>query len=408
MLCFWCFLLTPEPAACARTLEVGQGRPYATIRSALTAAHPGDTVRVHPGVYAEGNLLIDKPITLVGIGRPTLDGQHEHEVITVQAANVCISGFRIAHTGIRHTIDLAGVKVLASDSVTVADNYFFDCNFAVYLSNSNNSTVQNNYIEGSPKEEMNTGNGIHLWKCARAVVEDNTVRHQRDGIYFEFVTDSDIRNNTSEDNIRYGLHFMFSHNDRYAGNHFNRNNAGVAVMYSKQVYMEDNDFGLNWGEAAYGLLLKDISDSEVIRNRFGRNTAAVYMEGSSRIAFSENIFADNGWALRVQASCMDVSFRRNVFTGNTFDVSTNGHVTLNRFEENYWDKYEGYDLNRDGVGDVPFRPVSLYAMVVERMPAGILLIRSFMVYLLDKAEKVIPAITPEGLVDNTPRMQIPQ
>jgi nitrous oxidase accessory protein len=85
-------------------------------------------------------------------------------------------------------------------------------------------------------------------------------------------------------------------------------------------------------------------------------------------------------------------------------VATNGHLVLNSFDSNYWDKYEGYDLNRDGIGDIPYRPVSLYAVVVEQMPYGLMLMRSFMVYLMDRAEKIIPSLTPEQLMDEKPQM----
>lgn len=97
--------------------------------------------------------------------------------------------------------------------------------------------------------------------------------------------------------------------------------------------------------------------------------------------------------------------RSNNFFGNSFDVSTNGSLVLNTFNGNYWDKYEGYDLDRDGIGDVPYRPVRLYAVVVERMPHALMLMRSFMVYLMDKAEKIIPSLTPEQLMDEKPVMR---
>jgi nitrous oxidase accessory protein len=197
---------------------------------------------------------------------------------------------------------------------------------------------------------------------------------------------------------------MFSHNDHYFRNRFLKNGAGVAVMYSRQVQMFENRFEYNWGSAAYGLLLKDISDSHIWQNRFEHNSAGIYLEGASRIIVEENVFQENGWALRVQASCDANTFRNNDFNGNSFDVSTNGRLVLNSFNGNYWDKYEGYDLNRDGIGDIPYRPVSLYAIVVEQMPHGLVLMRSFMVYLMDKAEKIIPSLTPEKLVDEQPRM----
>src|SRR3982751_595866 len=118
------------------------------------------------------------------------------------------------------------------------------------------------------------------------------------------------------------------------------------------------------------------------------------MEGTSRVLVEKNQFIKNGYAMRVQASCNDNIIRQNNFISNSFDISTNGTMQLNTFETNYWDKYEGYDLNRDGIGDVPYRPVSMYSMVIEQSPAALMLFRSFFVDLMDKAEKVVPAIIP--------------
>ena len=303
------------------------------------------------------------------------------------------------------TIDLAGIKVLSANHVSIASNRLRDCNFGIYLSDTEDCYIGSNDVQGVIKEEQNSGNGIHLWKCTRAIIEGNHLTGHRDGIYFEFVSDSEIRYNDSEQNLRYGLHFMFSHNDHYHHNHFHHNGAGVAVMYSRQVKMTENVFAYNWGSAAYGLLLKDISDSHIWKNSFEHNSAAVYMEGASRITLEQNLFRENGWALRVQASCDANVIRQNNFFGNSFDVSTNGSLVLNTFDSNYWDRYEGYDLNHDGIGDIPFRPVSLFAVVVERMPYGLMLIRSFMVYLMDQAEKIIPSLTPEQLMDEKPAMQ---
>jgi len=129
------------------------------------------------------------------------------------------------------------------------------------------------------------------------------------------------------------------------------------------------------------------------------------MEGSSRCTFSKNVFDKNGWAIKMQANCDDNTILRNSFLGNTFDLSTNGSLVLNTLDFNYWDNYQGYDLNKDGVGDVPYHPVSLYSMVVEKMPSSVMLWRSFLIYLLDRTEKVVPSITPENLKDNHPVMR---
>jgi nitrous oxidase accessory protein len=169
--------------------------------------------------------------------------------------------------------------------------------------------------------------------------------------------------------------------------------------------MRENRFEENWGSSAYGILLKDISDSEIVGNVFLKNTIGIYMEGSSRIEFKNNTFRENGWALKLMASCDQNTFQANNFTQNTFDISTNGRTVLNTLTENYWDKYEGYDLNKDYVGDIGYRPVNLYSVIVEKIPAAVILWRSFMVTLLDRMEKIIPTLTPDEMIDESPKMR---
>src|SRR5690606_26297739 len=127
----------------------------------------------------------------------------------------------------------------------------------------------------------------------------NTVTGHRDGIYLEFARGAEVRDNVSERNLRYGLHFMYSNDSEFTGNVFRDNGAGVAVMYSKNIAMLGNEFRDNRGAAAYGLLLKEIDDSLVSGNLFADNSAAVYFDGSNRTELSHNEFLRNGYALRV-------------------------------------------------------------------------------------------------------------
>ena len=292
-----------------------------------------------------------------------------------------------------------------SREVTIQNNILDDTYFGIYLQYAKRCVIKNNQLKANNKEEQQSGNGIHCWKSDSLSITDNTVDGHRDGIYFEFVTNSSIKSNTTSNNIRYGLHFMFSNNDTYQFNSFIGNGAGVAVMYSNKVSMLNNQFKENWGDAAYGLLLKEISDSYITGNTFEKNTTGIYLEGASSIKMDHNIFKNNGWAMKIQASCMDIKVSTNNFVGNTFDIGTNGSLVLNTFNKNYWDKYEGYDLNHDTMGDIPYRPVSMYSMIVEQNPPAMMLFRSFITSLLDKTEKLIPSLTPENLKDNTPLMR---
>lgn len=392
-------------ALAARTIIVGKNQPVTSIRKAVELVKNQDTIFVQAGVYKEGNIIITKSIVLIGENFPILDGETKFEILTVSGSDVSIEGFQFQNCGKSAMNDFASIKVIDSKNIFIENNRVINSYFGIHFSNSSFVTIRNNTVSGSPTSEQNTGNGIHLWKCNNALIDNNHISGHRDGIYFEFVTGSTIQNNLSEKNIRYGLHFMFSNSDNYLKNTFRNNGAGVAVMYSHKVKMEGNKFEINWGPSSYGVLLKDITDSYIQNNTFYKNSVGIHMEGSSRIDASKNIFKENGWAIKVQASCDDNNFFQNNFFGNSFDVATNGSLVLNKFYNNYWDKYEGYDRNRDGIGDVPYHPVSMYSMIVEQNPNSLILLRSFMVSLLDKAEKAIPSLASENLVDDKPMIK---
>ena len=399
-----CFLL-----ACylgfTNEIVVGHDQVFTSLRKAVDAAKSGDTILLKKGIYREGNITINKSICLIGVDQPILDGENKYEILTVSGSGIIIKGIHFLNSGYSSMNDYASIKIIDANNVLVENNNIEHAYFAIHVANSRACTINHNTIHGTPKTEQTSGNGIHLWKCDKMIVKHNTITGQRDGIYFEFVTHSTITGNTSMNNIRYGLHFMFSNDDTYIENIFKDNGAGVAVMYSHHVQMMYNIFEHNWGPSAYGIFLKEISDAIIHRNKFIQNTVAIVMEGTNRINAQMNLFLNNGWALRIQASCDENSIHHNNFLGNTFDVATNGTMMLNKFYKNYWDRYEGYDMNKDKIGDVPFHPVSMYSMLIEQNSNALLLLRSFMISILDKAEKAIPSLTPEHLKDEQPLMK---
>ncbi len=389
----------------ATTIRVGNHQLFHTINSALLAASDRDTILVEKNVYFEKNIEITKQIILKGIDYPVLDGEHTYEIISIKADNVVVDGFKLQHSGVSSLVDIAGIKIYNKHNTQIINNILDDTFFGIYSQYGINCIIRNNSLNAHRTEEQQSGNGIHCWKSDSMQIIGNTISGHRDGIYFEFVTHSIIWRNYSFKNLRYGLHFMFSNDDAYVTNRFENNGSGVSVMYSHGVKMFNNYFKENWGDAAYGILLKEISDSYIQGNHFEKNTSGIYMEGAVRIDVTRNTFKNNGWALKIQASCMDIDLHENNFIGNTFDVGTNGSLVLNKFDKNFWDKYEGYDLNKDKIGDVPYRPVSMYSMIVEKYPSAMMLFRSFITSLMDKTEKVIPSLTPENLKDNSPLMK---
>lgn len=400
----WLLLLSGFFSA-ANVIKVGRGEKFRSLQLAINNSVAGDTIYVEKGWYKEKNITISKAITLIGVGYPVIDGEHQYEMVSIRSDRVKISGFKFIHSGVSSMEDIAGIKIYNRRDVVIEGNIIEDAFFGIYVQAGIHCTLKGNLITAYSRIEQQSGNGIHCWKSDSMLIQGNKISGHRDGIYFEFVTNSLISQNTSMYNLRYGLHFMFSHQDDYISNTFKNNGAGVSVMFTHGVKMLNNSFEDNWGDGSYGLLLKEISDSYVSGNHFLSNTTGIYMEGASRVKISGNVFNSNGWAIKIQASCMEVTVTGNNFQSNTFDIGTNGTLVLNSFDKNYWDKYEGYDIDRDKTGDTPYHPVSLFSMIVEKNPSAMMLFRSFMSTLLDKSEKLIPSITPENLKDDHPSMK---
>jgi len=377
---------------------------YKTVKSALENSSDGDRIIIKKGYYRENNIIVDKRVQILGEDNPVIDLEFINQGFIVRKDSVIIRGLEIRNIKVSYVQDLSAIKIENSSGCTVENNILYNTFFALYLANSDNCLVKGNKITGFAQTESSSGNGIHLWKCNNIRIESNETSGHRDGIYFEFVTNTRILNNYSHNNLRYGLHFMFSDSNSYMKNLFSENGAGVAVMYTKNIIMEENIFTGNRGPASYGILLKDISRSVIRRNKFIKNTIGIFMEGSDRMNIEENEFRDNGYAVKVFGNCSSDTLIRNNFIGNTFDISTNSSRNENYYSGNYWDKYKGYDMNKDYTGDVPYRPVSLYSMLVEKVPESIIMMRSFITEIIDFTEKAIPVFIPESLVDEKPKM----
>lgn len=388
-----------------KTIKIGPNEKITSIKKALEISNAGDSLIIQKNIYHESPVIITKPIYFIGENFPELNGENEKEILLIKANNVVVKGILFKNAGISFIHDNAAINLDSVTNCVIEGNKFENNFFGIYLSYSTFCRITGNEITANSKRETYSGNGIHLWYCKNIIVEKNTIIGHRDGIYLEFTSDTKILNNISQKNLRYGLHFMFSDSCSYSGNTFQKNGAGVAVMYSRHVSMTSNNFQFNWGSASYGLLLKEISDINVNKNKFYKNTAGMYLEGCSRINVSHNDFIDNGYAVRLMSNSVNNIFEKNNFIGNSFEVAANSGTSLNSFNNNYWSEYSGYDLNNDGIGDVPYHPVKLFSAIIEKNRPSLILLRSLFVDILNFAEKIFPTLTPETIVDNYPSMK---
>lgn len=389
----------------SKTIEVCASCNTKSIKKAIHIAVDGDTVLIKKGTYKEGNLELEKSIHIIGENNPIIDGDNKGYVFIIKSDNFTLSGLTIKNVKQSYTKDYAAIMVIKSKNFTIENNTLENVFFGIMIEKSKYGIISGNNISSDAKNESSSGNGIHVWHCKHMRVESNQVHKLRDGLYFEFVSYSHIANNTSTSNIRYGLHFMFSNNNEYHHNEFRENGAGVAVMFSKFIKMHHNTFHFNWGTASYGLLLKEIYDAEIHHNWFEQNTIGINIDGCTRMNYENNHFVRNGWAIKFTGGCYANSFMYNNFMSNSFDLSYNSKLNDNKFEANYWSDYTGYDLDKDGIGDVPYRPVKLFSYIVNKTPETLVLLRSLFVDIINFSEKVSPVFTPDDLVDNKPIMK---
>jgi len=231
----------------AQSIEVSPTGPFTSLTAALQEVGVGDTIYVRAGIYKEPTIVVNKTVHLIGEQGAILDGANEREIMRITAPNVEVRGFTFRNVGISFIEDNAAIKVERTSGCLIAENTLENTFFGIYLAKTSDCIVRDNQIRGEAVREVTSGNGIHLWDCQRITIEHNRVAHHRDGIYFEFVKDSYIAHNTSQKNLRYGLHFMFSDRCIYEFNTFRENMAGVAVMYTNHVTMRRNIFQDNWG-----------------------------------------------------------------------------------------------------------------------------------------------------------------
>ena len=398
-------MLFAETSIFAKTITICPGCELKSISQGVAIASEFDTLLIKKGTYKEFNIRIDKPLTLLGENYPVIDGEDQGEIIRIVSDNVTIDGLFIINVGTSYTTDYAAIRVVKSENFLIQNVVLEKLFFGIYLEKSNNGKVYNNKIIGDAVDEYNSGNGIQLWYSHNVEVDRNIVQGVRDGIYLEFSDKVIINNNSSTNNLRFGLHFMFSNDDVYTNNTFENNGAGVAVMFSKRIKMIGNIFRKNWGTAAFGMLLKEINDAEISGNTFEENTIGINIEGSNRILYKNNDFIKNGWAVKVLGACYANTFTQNNFLYNSFDISYNSRLNDNVFNQNYWSDYTGYDLDKNGVGDVPYRPVKLFSYIVNKTPETIVLLRSLFMDIIDFSEKVSPVFTPDNLLDANPLMK---
>ena len=376
------------------------------LQARLDAAAAGETVTVAAGVY-EGDIVIDRSVRLLGQGRPRLLGSGAGSVVRIRAPDVTIEGFDIDGRGGGDLgQDSSGIHV-AAPRATVRGCAISGSLFGIYLREAHGSAVLGSRVRGIPgKDAGEKGSGIHVWNTEGFRLEDNEVADVRDGFYIQSSSRGTIRGNVARD-LRYGLHYMFSDDNLFEDNLFERGAAGTALMYSKRITFRRNRFLHNRGFASVGLLFKACDDVVAESNLVADNARGIFLEGSYRNLFRGNVVAESDVAIVLYDSSGGNRFEGNSFVGNRTPLNLVGKRTDTVFRGNYWSDDRDVDLDGDGRADRPYRLSSVFDHFRGNLTAADLFVDGFAGSALAAAEGTFPVLQPVDAVDPVPLARPP-
>jgi nitrous oxidase accessory protein len=382
-----------------------EGRPgpaaASPLQARLDAAKPGARIVVAAGTY-RGDLLIDKPVQLIGQGRPLLEGSGSGSVIRIRAADVTVEGFDVdGMAGGDLGRDTSGIHV-AAPRATIRDCRVRRSLFGVYLREAPGSVVERTIVRGVPGlEPGEKGSGIHVWNTDGFRLTDNQVYDARDGFYIQSSPHGFVARNIASD-LRYGLHYMFSDDNVFEDNVFQNAAAGSAIMYSNRIRFRRNQFLHNRGFASVGLLFKACDDVMAEDNLIADNARGIFLEGCYRNIFRRNIVAESDVAIVLYDSCSGIRFEGNSFVANLTPLMFVGRRTDTIVTGNYWSDNHELDLDGDGHSDRPYRLSNVFDHLRGNLTAADLFAQGFAAAALSAAETTFPVLEAISVEDPRP------
>lgn len=419
LVAFWA-----EPV-CAATIEVSPNGSITTITEGIAQAAPGDEIIVQPGVY-KGPLLIEKTLKLRGLDYPKIEGGGKGDIITIKADGVTFQGFEVRGSGQKLENSDAGIKIFSKNNI-VKDNHILDNLFGIYLNKAAQNILEGNLIQGRsvkesleeggaennqstgmhPAFEGDGGDGIHLFASSENKVINNIIKDTRDGIYFNYANDNELIGNRISD-VRYGIHYMYSNDNTFQENILKNNVAGAALMFSKNITFRNNVFAHSRGHRSYGLLFATCDDSLAEGNVIIDNTRGAFFDVSLHNEFRNNLVASNDIGIDLISSSTDNLFVGNNLIDNLQQVAMisglvgDGNAFSEEGQGNYWHDYRGFDLDRNGIGDIPYLSGDPFTYLMKKAPAVRLFLNSPAATALEFSERMFPIINIPKVKDPYP------
>jgi nitrous oxidase accessory protein len=379
------------------------------INEILAQAADGDTLRLSPGIYAE-TLVLDRPVTIDGLGQATIDGQGNGSVITVTGPGVTVRGVTVIGSGSSHDGIDSGIQLTkTAHAPLIEDNVLLGNLYGIDIHGAKDSVVRGNRIEGRLDQRMNDrGNGVYVWNAPGARVEDNDIRYGRDGIFVNSSKKNIFTGNLFRD-LRFAVHYMYADNSVVSDNVSIGNDLGYAVMFTTNVTVANN---VSIGDREHGVMLNYANKSTITGNVVkGAKEKCTFLYNSNKNEFTDNWFQGCGIGIHFTAGSERNRIVGNSFIGNRTQVKYVSTKWVEWSEDgrgNYWSDFAAYDVDGNGIADAPYRPNDSMDHVLWTQPAAKLLLGSPAVQLVRWSQSAFPALLPGGVMDSNPLMQAPE
>ena len=395
-----CMLLLCAVAADAATWRVQPGQ---AIQPVIDRAAAGDVVEIEHGHYDE-NLRIVRPLTLRGIGRPTLSGGQRGDTIRVAAPDVTVEDLIVRDSGHDLVAQHAGIYVQPGSHRAVVQRCDLTYNlFGLWIEKADDVRIERNVITGlrdvnSPQR----GNGIQLYNTRGARIIGNHISFVRDALYVDVSHDAVFRGNRLH-HSRSGTHYMNSYRNLWEDNDSYLNRGGLALMEVRENTVRNNR---TWGNSDHGIMLRTMQDSVIENNVVAGNARGFFIYDVEYATLRRNLVVDNAVGVHLAALSTRNRVEENDFIGNREQVRYVGSrdEAWGAGGGNHWSNYRGWDRNADGRGDVPYEANDLIDRLQFRHPAMALLMGSPAVQALRLIAQQFPVLRAPSVVDAAPRM----
>ncbi|MED1469133.1 nitrous oxide reductase family maturation protein NosD [Bacillus salipaludis] len=384
------FLIKPEKNMAAESLQ-----------ALIDSAKEGAVLKLENQTY-EGNIVIDKPLTLIGRKHTVIKGDGSGNVISIKAPRVSLSHLTVTDSSMNRNSaeEYAAIKIYSNhnlvEHITIRRSFH-----GIYLSKAHYNIIRDNHIKGMGKGEIAAqGNGLHVYYAHDNLLIANTIEGTRDGMFFDYAyKNRSIANKISH--TRYGLHYMYSDKNVFKNNIFTMNQGGAAVMNSNHLTLDGNQFIVNYGNQSFGLMLLQANDNKIENNTFYMNQRGLYIDQATRNVFWHNHIIQNQIGIELWASSNDQTFTLNRITDNTIPAVTLGGTGENNFwsldgKGNDWGSaFPVTDLNQDRIGDFPVTYHSSLHQLIEDQELTNLFLKSPAIKIY---EKLNAALSGEALM----------